>query len=64
MRSPNIDVVHITSPNKVHVEQCLSALSPGKHVVCEKPLGMTAERDGAGRRRREEGRQKGARSSR
>ncbi len=41
-RSPNVDVVHITSPNKVHVEQCLAALKAGKHVVCEKPLGMTS----------------------
>jgi len=41
-RSPNVDVVHITSPNKVHVEQSLAALAAGKHVVCEKPLGMTA----------------------
>ena len=41
--SPNIDVVHITSPNKVHVEQCLHALEMGKHVICEKPLGMTAK---------------------
>lgn len=39
--SPNVDVVHITSPNKFHVEQSLAALSAGKHVVCEKPLGMT-----------------------
>ena len=42
-RSPNVDVVHITSPNKVHVEQALAALAAGKHVVCEKPLGMTAK---------------------
>lgn len=42
-RSPNIDVVHITSPNKVHVEQCLAALRAGKHVICEKPLGMTSK---------------------
>ena len=41
--SPNIDVVHITSPNKVHVEQCLQALEMGKHVICEKPLGMTTK---------------------
>ncbi|MEA3208842.1 MAG: hypothetical protein QOE70_1899 [Chthoniobacter sp.] len=41
LRSPNVDVVHITSPNKVHVEQALAALAAGKHVVCEKPLGMT-----------------------
>jgi predicted dehydrogenase len=42
-RSPNVDVVHITSPNKVHVAQSLAALKAGKHVVCEKPLGMTAK---------------------
>ncbi len=40
LRSPNVDVVHITSPNKVHVGQALAALAAGKHVVCEKPLGM------------------------
>src|SRR5262245_35517462 len=42
IRSPHVDVVHITSPNKVHVEQSLAALAAGKHVVCEKPLGMTS----------------------
>lgn len=42
-RSPNVDVVHITSPNKVHVEQSLAALKAGKHVVCEKPLGMDSK---------------------
>jgi predicted dehydrogenase len=41
LASPNVDVVHITSPNKVHVEQSLAALKAGKHVICEKPLGMT-----------------------
>jgi predicted dehydrogenase len=40
LASPNVDVVHITSPNKVHVEQSLAALKAGKHVICEKPLGM------------------------
>ena len=43
LRSPNVDVVHITSPNKIHVEQSLAALAAGKHVVCEKPLGMTTK---------------------
>src|SRR6202000_1643654 len=41
--SPNVDVVHITSPNKLHVEQALAALAAGKHVVCEKPLGMDSQ---------------------
>jgi predicted dehydrogenase len=42
-RSPNVDVVHITSPNRVHIDQSLAALVAGKHVICEKPLGMTAK---------------------
>ena len=42
-RSPNVDVVHIASPNKFHVEQSLAALAAGKHVVCEKPLGLTTK---------------------
>ena len=46
LASPNVDVVHIASPNRVHVEQSLAALAAGKHVVCEKPLGM-ATRDTA-----------------
>jgi predicted dehydrogenase len=37
-----VDVVHVTSPNDVHVEQSLAILGAGKHVVCEKPLAMTA----------------------
>lgn len=47
LASPNVDVVHITSPNKVHVTQSLEALAAGKHVICEKPLGMTARDTGS-----------------
>jgi len=43
LASPNVDVVHITSPNRVHVEQSLAALKAGKHVICEKPLGMSTK---------------------
>jgi predicted dehydrogenase len=35
-----VSVVHITSPNRHHREQVLGALAAGKHVICEKPLGM------------------------
>ncbi len=37
----DVDVVHITSPNRHHHRQALAALAIGKHVVCEKPLAMT-----------------------
>ena len=37
-----VDVVHVTSPNDLHVSQARAALAAGKHVVCEKPLAMTA----------------------
>ena len=38
---PNVDVVHITTPNHLHHVQAEAALKAGKHVVCEKPLAMT-----------------------
>lgn len=42
LEDPSVDVVHVTSPNDLHVRQAKAALAAGKHVVCEKPLGMTA----------------------
>ena len=39
---PAVDVVHVTSPNHLHVPQARAILAAGKHVVCEKPLAMTA----------------------
>jgi predicted dehydrogenase len=39
---PTVDVVHVTSPNHLHVPQASAILAAGKHVVCEKPLAMTA----------------------
>ncbi|QLL10344.1 Gfo/Idh/MocA family oxidoreductase [Mycobacterium vicinigordonae] len=37
----DIDVVHICTPNNLHVEQTTAVLAAGKHVICEKPLATT-----------------------
>jgi len=40
---PDIDVVHITSPNHAHADQVRAVLAGGKHVVCEKPLALNSQ---------------------
>src|SRR5688572_6831721 len=35
-----IDVVHVCTPNYLHRPLAEAALAAGKHVVCEKPLGL------------------------
>jgi predicted dehydrogenase len=47
LRSPDVDVVHITAPNRYHAEMSLAALQAGKHVVCEKPLAMNTRETAA-----------------
>jgi predicted dehydrogenase len=42
LADPAVHVVHVTSPNHLHVPQARAILAAGKHVVCEKPLAMTA----------------------
>lgn len=38
---PEVDIVSITTPNRFHREMALAAIAAGKHVWCEKPLGLT-----------------------
>uniref|UniRef100_A0A942T704 Gfo/Idh/MocA family oxidoreductase n=1 Tax=Neobacillus citreus TaxID=2833578 RepID=A0A942T704_9BACI len=37
------DVVHVCTPNDQHHPQALAAIRAGVHVVCEKPLAVSAE---------------------
>ena len=36
--NPEIDIVHICTPNDRHLEALLSAMAHGKHIYCDKPL--------------------------
>ena len=38
----DVDIVHICTPNSRHVDLAAAAIAAGKHVVCEKPLALTA----------------------
>jgi predicted dehydrogenase len=41
--SPDVDVVSVCTPNHLHRSMTELALAAGRHVVCEKPLALTAE---------------------
>jgi len=41
--SIEVDVINVCTPNGLHAEQSLKALEAKKHVVCEKPMGLTKD---------------------
>jgi len=43
LADPKVDIVCITTPNKVHKEMALAALQAGKHVHLEKPMALTLD---------------------
>ncbi len=42
VRDPEVELFDNGAPNDLHAEACIEAIESGKHVLCEKPMAMSA----------------------
>ncbi len=47
LRDERVDIVNLSGPNQVHAEQGIAAARAGKHLLMEKPMGISLEENRA-----------------
>ncbi len=43
LNDPDVDIIYIGTPHNSHKQYAIAAMNAGKHVLCEKPLGLNLD---------------------